>query len=76
LTKVSRSSRRGSCCGRFDCGLFPLPESATGVIEIAYRLRQDCWGSVLRKLGMRADGTAVHFGRQMRVFSIARGADT
>jgi len=23
-----------------------------------------------------ADGTAVHFGRQMRVFSIARGADT
>jgi RimJ/RimL family protein N-acetyltransferase len=30
--------------------------------------------SVLRKIGMRADGTAVYFGRQMRVFSIARGA--
>jgi hypothetical protein len=32
--------------------------------------------SVLRKIGMRADGTAVYFGRQMRVFSIARGAKT
>jgi RimJ/RimL family protein N-acetyltransferase len=88
------------------CGLFPLLE--TGDIEIAYRLRQDCWDygyatemarvvlahgfaalklarivgvthpenlpsqNVLRKIGMHEEGTAVHFGRQMRVFSVAR----
>ena len=84
------------------CGLYPLPESDTADIEIAYRLPHDCWGQgyatemargvlehgfvtlrlarivgvthpenlpsqrVLCKLGMRAEGTAVHFGRWMR----------
>ena len=89
------------------CGLYPLPESDAADIEIAYRLRHDCWGHgyatemasavlehgfatlklarivgvthpdnlpsqrVLGKIGMRAEGTAVHFGRRMCVFSAA-----
>ncbi|MEO8753397.1 MAG: GNAT family N-acetyltransferase [Casimicrobiaceae bacterium] len=92
------------------CGLFPLPD--TDDIEIAYRLRHDCWGhgyatemaravlehgfaalqlprivgvaypenlpsqGVLRKIGMRDDGTAVHYGRTMRVFSAAHRLDS
>jgi RimJ/RimL family protein N-acetyltransferase len=93
------------------CGLYPLLDSVAGDIEIAYRLRQDCWDHgfatematsvleygftalklarivgvthpenlpsqrVLRKIGMRAEGTAVHFGRQMRLFSATRAAN-
>ena len=89
------------------CGLYPLLESDTADIEIAYRLPHDCWGHgyatemargvldhgfatlklarivgithpenlpsqrVLRKIGMRAEGTAVHFGRKMCVFGAA-----
>jgi RimJ/RimL family protein N-acetyltransferase len=92
------------------CGLYPLLDSDTGDIEIAYRLRQDCWDhgyatemarcvlefgftalklarivgvthpenlpsqNVLRKIGMREEGTAVHFGRRMCVFSAAHEA--
>ena len=92
------------------CGLYPLPD--TDDIEIAYRLRHDCWGHgyatemargvlehgfttlmlarivgvthpenvpsqrVLRKIGMRAESTAVHFGRPMFVFSATRKANT
>lgn len=92
------------------CGLYPLPD--TDDIEIAYRLRHDCWGHgyatemarsvlehgfttlmlarivgvthpenvpsqrVLRKIGMRAEGTAVHFGRPMCVFSATHKANT
>ena len=108
LLHASRSDDRSFVGG---CGLYPLLESDTADIEIAYRLPQDCWGygyatemasrvlehgfatlklarivgvthpdnlpsqHVLRKIGMRAEGTAVHFGRRMRVFGITRTAD-
>ena len=87
------------------CGLYPLLESDTADIEVAYRLPHGCWGHgyatemasvvlehgfaalelarivgvthpenlasqrVLRKIGMRAEGVAIHFGRWMCVFS-------
>jgi RimJ/RimL family protein N-acetyltransferase len=90
------------------CGLFTLPEGDG--VEIAYRLRHDCWGQgyatemaravlahgfdtlglpvvtgltwpenvpsqrVLQKIGMRAVGTAEHYGREMRVFVVERAA--
>lgn len=92
------------------CGLYPLPESDTADIEIAYRLPRDCWGRgyatemaravldhgfatlelarivgvthpdnlpsqrVLRKIGMREEASAVHFGRRMSVFGAVHKA--
>lgn len=102
------ASRRedGSFVG--GCGLFALPEGDG--VEIAYRLRQACWGQgyatemaravlahgfealrlasvtglawpenvasqrVLQKIGMRAVGTAQHYGRQMHVYIAERAA--
>jgi RimJ/RimL family protein N-acetyltransferase len=99
----ARRADDGSFVG--GCGLYPLLESDTADIEVAYRLPHDCWGHgyatemagsvlqhgfatlrlarivgvthpenvpsqrVLRKIGMREEGAAVHFGRRMCLFS-------